>query len=453
MKQTILEKASEFITSASFGALPESVRSETKKALIDYIGCAVAGSREPVSNAAVAWAQGRNCVGEATVLGRSERFAAPETAFCNGTIGHALDYDDCSTTSLGHPTTIAGPAVLALGEIQGRSGKDLITAYAVGVEVGHKLAVAANPETSERGWHTTSVFGVPMAAAATCYLMGANVSVTCNGLGISLSRSSGLRNNFGTMTKPLHAGLAVLDGMESAGLAACGITSSPLACEGKDGFIDCFSGVSRNLENIVFGKNWDLEDPGIWFKPYPCCSGAHAAVDAISEAINAGGIRYEDVASIHVGCSLLAPRELVESFPEKAVEARFSMQYALAARLIYGELGIAQYTDEKVNDPGVRKLMNSITMEIHPELAKRGFIADSPVIMTITRKDGSTLTLAKDIPRGLRPNRFTDKDIADKFLQTATRYLPETKARQALDQFLALESVQNIKKLMRLLVP
>ena len=207
-------------------------------------------------------------------------------ALANGVAGHALDYDDVSWSTIGHPTVVIAPVVFAVGQVFGVSGNDIIKSYALGVEIAHKIAGLVMPQVSANGWHTTSVFGPFGAAAASALLSGLKAESFISALAIAASTSSGLRGNFGTPTKAYHAGMAAYNGATATILASLGMNAAADVIEARDGFADVFGNQTTNVHKISFGSPWDLVKPGLVFKKYPCCSGTHPAIDCILHMIN-----------------------------------------------------------------------------------------------------------------------------------------------------------------------
>ncbi|GAL03422.1 immune-responsive protein 1 [Photobacterium aphoticum] len=197
--------------------------------------------------------------------------------------------------------------------------------------------------------------------------------------------------------------------------------------ENADGFAACFTGLTLDAPSVASMTEWDILTPGVVFKQYPCCSGSHPAIDCLSDAIEHHGIQADNIERIDVGVSLLGPRELVCNAPTNAIEAKFSMQYALAARLHYGQVGLSQFTDEAVQDETIQDWIRRIHMAIDPELAKLGFIGTAPAKLAITTKDGKTLHFANDLAKGNPEKPLSEQDIAHKFFQCVTPMLGETR--------------------------
>ena len=397
----LLVPLARFALETPFESIPEDVAAVARDALIDWVSVAMPGADMPVAENVRSFLTLRSSHGPCRLFG-TEQTADPVSAcLFNGTASHALDFDDVSWATIGHPSVSVAPAVFAASQLRRCGGRDVLAAYVIGIEVMHQIARWTMPGTSERGWHTTPAYGVFGAAAAACRLLGATVEQTVNALAIAASRAGGVRANFGTQTKALHAGLSAANGFEAAQLAMAGVTGSPEAIEKMDGFAQCFCGLDSGTElKADIGSFWDLRENGLVFKQYPCCSGSHPTNDIWNDYIERTGVTYEDVQSIDAGVSLLGPRELNCHRPVNAVQAKFSLEYALACRLVYGPLRIDSFTNEKVLDPRVQELMGRIRMQIDPELARLGFIGTAPVRLRVALKSGEVVRLANDLAEG-----------------------------------------------------
>ena len=425
----------------SYDTIDKTVLHLAKRAILDYLGCAVAGQREAVVGNLIALYGAKARQGESTAFGG--KYSREDAAMINAVAGHALDFDDTSWTTIGHPTTVAAPVVFAEAERLKLSGRYVLAAYSIGVEVAHTFARMTMPEVSERGWHTTCVYGTIAAAAASAWIRRLSPEITVNALGIALSRAGGIRSNFGSMTKPLHAGLAVKAGMECADMAEAGVSASRNAFEAADGFADCF-GASSRTQAASFGKPWDLATKGLAFKLYPCCSGAHPALDLLGDLMRQGTFKADDVESIHAGLSLLGPRELVNHQPKTPLEARFSLEYTISAMLLRGQLTLDELTPEAVAAPDIQAFMRRVSMAVDEDLAKLGFIGTAPVKLRITLKNGQIITAANDLARGNPEKPLTDQDFSEKFMRNATRFLPQKTTQQLLEALFALDEQQTV---------
>ncbi len=398
--ETLIEKLSQFVTQVRYEDLPAKEIEWAKLALTDFIAVSYPGASMPVAQNVRAFLNDSPRKGNATLIGTGCRADAADAALFNGTASHSLDFDDVSWATIGHPTVCVAPTALASVQERGLDGKALLLSYIVGVEVMHQIARWTMPLLSEKGWHTTPVYGTFGAAVAACVVYGADKEQTAHALAIAASRSAGIRGNFGAQTKALHAGTAALLGLEAARLALHGVTGNLACLENQDGFAQCFAEPIAKEAVVDIGRYWDLAQNGLVFKQYPCCSGSHPTNDVWDAYLKDHPISYTDIKKIHAGVSLLGPRELSCHHPVNAVQAKFSLEYALASRVIFGPLTLASFTDEKVRDSRVQDLMSRIDMQIDPELARLGFIGTAPVRLDVMLTDGTTVHLENDLALG-----------------------------------------------------
>ena len=285
------------------------------------------------------------------------------------------------------------------------------------------------PQLSERGWHTTLAYGVFGAAVPAVRLLGLNEDECANALGIAVSRAGGVRANFGTQTKALHAGLSNRIGIDCAEMAACGINASHNAVEGADGFALCFTGETIKGE-VDIGEFWDLHENGLVIKRYPCCSGTHPTNDVWDEFLSAHPLKAEDIDHIEAGVSLLGPKEMTCHLPQNAVQAKFSLEFALAYRLIFGKLSLSSFTDQNVLAPEIQAMMKKIKMEVSPELAKLGFIGTAPIRLKVYLKDGMAITLSNDLAVGNPEKPLPEQVVKEKFMDCSKGAADQEKAEK-----------------------
>lgn len=414
----LLKPLAHFAYSLKFEDIPDDVKEVARQALCDFTAVTAAGAGMPAAQSVLRYVRSKSSSGPCTLFGQSSGADAELAALFTGTASHVLDFDDVSWTTIGHPTVAVAPAALALTQETGGTGADLIRAYVVGVEVMHRIARWTMPALSEQGWHTTPAYGVFGAAAAACALTHATETETVNALGIAASRAGGLRANFGTQTKALHAGLCAMAGIESARLAMCGITANPSVIEALDGFAQCLAGVSVPQEaEVELGRHWDLREAGLVFKQYPCCSGSHPTNDVWNDFVREHHLVWDEIDHIEAGVSLLGPRELNCHYPQDCVAAKFSLEFAIACRVVFGPIGMDSFVDEKVLDTRVQSLMKRIEMKVDPQLAKLGFIGTAPVRLTVYLKNGSVHRLANDLACGNPQKPLTKEQQKTKFFE------------------------------------
>lgn len=450
--RSVTEQAADFLIDLRHRPLGAEVAAIARLAITDYVGVALAGAAEPVARNVRAWAAERAFGTGATVIGAAGLRLDPENAaLCNAVAGHALDFDDTSWTTIGHPTTVVAPVALAVAEQVGGSGADALRAYVAGVEVAHRIAELCMPEASEAGWHTTGALYTLGAAAAAALLLNLDWTTCVHALGLAASRSGGIRSNFGTQAKPWHAGMAARNGLEAVSLARAGVTASRTAIEGQDGYVACLAGAASRARldgrYLPFGAPFDLAARGLAFKRFPCCSGSHPACDLTLDLMAEHGFGADDVAEVRVGVSLLAQRELVVHAPCTPQEARFSMEFALAATLARGPLTWDLFVPETLADPKVRRLMAVVRQELSPELAALGFIGTAPVRMTFLLRDGRTIRGARDLAIGNPERPMSAEDHAAKFRSCASRAMMPEAADRLLRRLRALDQEPDVAAL------
>ncbi|HYA35697.1 MAG TPA: MmgE/PrpD family protein, partial [Candidatus Binataceae bacterium] len=361
-----------YIGNLDYERIPEDVRRIARRALIDTIGCAIAGSSEPAAKIAceVGGADGGNA--RATVIGGSGlKLSARDAAMINAIAGHALDYDDVNP--MGHPSVPVAFTALAAAEDAGASGRDLLTSYVAGVEVETKLMRAFSEAHYLLGWHSTSTLGVLGAAAAAAKVYKLDLRQTANALGIAASQASGLRQNFGTMTKPFHPGHAAWSGITAAKLARAGFTADEKILEAPLGYLAVFaSGPYDPARAIEKMDDFALMRPGLSVKKYPCCYCTHASIDGALAFASRNRISASDVVSIQAELSKFFLSPLIHHRPRTGLEGKFSLEYALSAALIDKKVVLATFTDPMVNRQEARSLVERVRMGTHQQPVEEG---------------------------------------------------------------------------------
>jgi len=332
---TITEKLATFITETNLEKMPSEVVTLTKRAMIDPLGVALAGSAHPAGKAITAFVERFGCRPAAGIIGNKVRTSSPLAALANGTMAHVLDYDDCRAGTQGHPSAVLMPVILSLGEELGASGEEVIEAYVLGIEVWAKIS-SIMPGFHLKGWHPTGVLGTIGGAAAAAKLLKLTTEQTAMALGIASSEAAGLLQNLGTMTKAIHVGNAAKNGIMAALLAKEGFTAAKNALEGDAGFPLTFygkdiGGVSKIVENL--GAPFALISPGLNVKKYPSCYSTHRPVDAIRHLIELYHIKPEEVEAVSCQSNPIVQKTLRYRDPGTALEGKFSMQFAMAVAL------------------------------------------------------------------------------------------------------------------------
>jgi 2-methylcitrate dehydratase PrpD len=448
---TLACRIASWIAQLGAQSLSPAVTGKLKLAVIDTLAAMLAGSREEVVLRLLPYAAEMSGGETVSIIGRAERIDPLGACLLNGTMAHACDYDDSSWLMWGHPSAPVLPAALAICEWKNLSGSDLLVAFAAGIEVEKILGLGCQPDHYQRGYHPTGSLGVFGAAAASAKLLPLSTQQIEMAIGLAASRAAAIRENFGTMTKPLHVGFASRDGAEAALIAGHGITSSPRALEGPMGFFRTLApalgeGDADRLADQL-GQPFEVVEPGLSPKLYSCCSEAHAAVDAIL-GVRAQGITAADVLQIRCGVTPAADANLVFHDPKTPLEGKFSQEYCLAAALVRGKLSISEFNSDSINDPVIRDVMRRIEVRVHPDLSKSDSVAfSSPAIVEVETRDGRVLKRAVREMKGHPKNALTAADINNKFYECASSVLPAPRVREAFAKLTRLEKLQSVRSL------
>ena len=449
---TISSSFAQWVCQLAYGSIPKAAVRNTKSAILDTLAATLAGVNEPVSQKLLAHQRKERSAGAATVVGSSYRCSAASAALVNGAMAHALDYDDVLTTTRSHPSAVLVPAVLAVGETRKSSGAEVITAYLAGLEAIDKIGSLVAFAQFAKGWHTTSTLGGLGAAAGAGTLLKLSEQQIRMAMGIAASMAGGLQVNFGTMTKPFHAGWAAQSGIMAAMLAADGFTAADDVFSGKYNYLDTLARDASPLSAPAsFGDPFAVVSPGLHVKCYPCCFATHRALDAaLSIKAQVPTLDVEHILSVTCMAPGKSFSSLIIDSPTTGLEGKFSMQYTVSAALIDGRINIHSFTDELVNRPEVRALMPKVKKAEDPALS----IVDPDgtdrrfVEVTITMVDGQVFKNKVVRPKGSVDVPLTDQELGEKFMECSTGILPAADQTSALDMLRNLESVRDISSLM-----
>ena len=457
----LTREVAEFILHTGFTDVPADVVELGRKSILDGLGLALCGSVADTGRLSRDYVKSLGpAKGASTILGSPMKTAARFAAFVNGVGIHADDYDDTQLAVaedrvyglLTHPTAPVLAAALSLAESRSLSGRELMAAYHVGVEVECKIAEAISPRHYDEGFHSTGTCGTIGAAAAAAKALGLDLQQTLHALGIAASEAAGLRENFGTMTKPLHAGRAAESGVVAAELARMGWTAAENILEAPRGFFRAAGGgYDPNAVVHRLGKPWTFRQPGISIKPYPSGSLTHPAMTEMSRLIRAHDIQAGQVERVDVGTNRNMPNALIHHQPKTGLEAKFSMEFCMAALLLYGKAGLTEFTGAVVNRPEVQAMISRIHFGVNPVAEAAGY-NKMTTILNIRLRDGRTLSGRADFAKGSPEIPMTDAEVADKFLDCAAfADWPRDKAKQAVEAVGKLEAVSDIRTLTGLL--
>jgi 2-methylcitrate dehydratase PrpD len=448
-----------FVAKTGYKDVPPEVIRLAQGFLLDGLGVALAGSTEEGSRILQAHVRQMGGKAEATVFGSGFMVPAAKAALLNGTAGHAMDYDDTQLSTskegvyglLTHPTVPVLSAALAIGEKLRVSGKDLLFAYILGVEVECRIADAINRRHYQSGFHSTATMGGLGAVAAVGKLLHLGEEPLARALGIAASMSGGLRENFGTMTKPFHAGRAAETGVTAAQLAEKGFTSARNILEAKRGFFNAMAGGYDEAKiSGRLGCPYFLQEPGISIKPYPSGSLSHPAQDVILDLVKKHDLRAGDIETIEVGTNSNVPNALIYPMPKTALEGKFSIPFCMAIAVLDRKAGIVQFRDRKVRDPRVVELMKRVTLYVDDELEALGYDQVRSRVR-VKLKNGETIEGRADVARGHPLKPMSWAEIGEKFRDCARLVLSRKSTEEAIEIVANLDRMRSISSLLRVI--
>ena len=452
------EKLARFIVATGYEELPPTAVEAAKRTGLDCVGAILAGCAMPGSEAVTRYVRSLAGSAQATIIGGDFRAAVPDAALVNGTVAHALDYDDCGM-KVGHPSAPVLPAALALGEYLHASGKEVLAAYILGLEVQGKIALNCDFKLMERTVSSQCWYGSLGAAAAAAKLLRLDVAQTRVALGISANMACGLSVNHGTNVAPMNAGNASRNGVVSALMAREGISASPDIIEVKNGFCDALAGpgrydTARMTENL--GDPFYIVSPGIGLKKYPSCYHTHRAIEATLKLVQEHHLTDHDITEIEVGTSERACRVAAYNEPATPYQGKYSLPHCIAAAEVDGKVTLDTFTEEKIRNPQIVAARRKVRLTfpdlpIWPGLADIGpdteFIGN-PV--TIRTSDGRSYQTKVDIPRGDPALPMTDQEITAKYTECAGSILGSEAIQRSRDLMLHLEDVADVREIMNI---
>jgi len=441
-------------------AIPDEVRDRATNHLVDGVAVMLAGASEESGRLVRAHLGALGGRPQATVLGSSLRAPLQHAAWANGTAGHAMDYDDTQLATdpqsvyglLTHPTVPVLAGALTAAEDLNVSGAALLDAYLIGVEVACRIADAINPRHYGNGFHSTGTMGGFGAAAAAARLYGCDLDQTLRAFGLAASMSAGLRENFGTMTKPFHAGRAAENGIFAVLLARQGWTAAKDILEAKRGFYSAAAGGydPSKIEGKL-GRPYFFIEPGISIKPYPSGSLSHPALDVLLDLVREHDLRPEAIERIDVGVNSHVPNALIHTRPTTALEGKFSLQFQMAIGVLERRAGIAQVVDAKVRDPRTRALMERVHVHVDPKIEALGY-NEMRMTVDITLRDGRRLSGRAEGAKGHPRKPMSRDDLREKFMDCATLVMPAGQAEKALEHLWGIRLIDRITDLIPMLV-
>ena len=415
---TLAEQVAAWSSSVDLNAVPGEVIHAAKRCIVDVVGVSLAATAHSLPRRVLDHARRVYASGAASVLGFPDSLSPVGAALVNGTAGHALDFDDTSYTGIMHGSTVVLPAALAATEEVTGDGRRLLEAFIAGSEVAYAVAMLCTTRHYFKGWWSTATFGVFGAAAAAARGLGLSVKETTAALALAGAQAGGQKVAFGTDAKPYIAGRTAATGVEAALLAGRGLAGPKAIFEGKTGFLQMLNDGHAETDSIgALGKLWRLVHPGIFFKQYPVCSGAHAAVELTERLLRENGLSGDDVRNVICEVTPVVAMSLVYDRPSRWQEAQFSMPFAIGTILARRRLDIANLTNEIFVDPQVRAAMAKVEMRqvdsLHTQEAPEG------ARVTVITVRGSEIQGYLEQPTGMPGNPLSDEQLHEKFLRCA----------------------------------
>src|ERR1700688_803579 len=450
----------QFVLQTKSENIPAEVIELSKKSILDGFGLALAGScaeSGPISREYIEQCGGN---GKATVIGTAMKTSPRFAALLNGISIHADDFDDTQLAAakdrvyglLMHPTVPVLPAIFALAEQRTVSGKEWLLAYQIGAEVECKIAEAISPRHYQDGFQTTGTCGPFGSAAACAKLLGFNLGETLNSFGLAASQSGGLRENFGTMTKPYQAGHAAESGLVAAEMAGLGWTAAEQILEAERGFFHAAGG-SDEFSAIInrLGHSRAFADPGVSLKPYPSGSLAHPAMTELARLIQVNDIQAAQVEKVDVGANHNMTTTLLHHNPKTGLEAKFSMEFCIAILLLERKAGLGQFSDKVAQRPDVREMIRKINFYVDPQAESAGFDKMTS-ILKITLKNGKVIAGQAAFGKGSPANPMSFDEASEKFRRCAAfAEWPPAKTEKIIAFVKALEAAPDMAGLSLLL--
>ena len=430
----------QFIADLSPNRVPDEAVRIARMGFIDCIGTMIVGRTEPCTQILKdVLAPGK---GPATLYFSGEQSSGPEAGWINGTAAHALDFDDVALR--GHPSTVLVPAILAEAEVLGASCQDMLVAYIAGYETWAELVRRDVPMYHQKGFHPTGIFGAVGAAAACAKLRKLDANRTAIAIALGASQASGIMSNFGTMTKPFHAGKAAHSGIMSARLAEAGMTANTDALEHPQGFLSAVSPQNNpdRAGDGNLGEDWAIIRHGLSIKKYPACYGTHRAIDAMLDLVDAHPVKPEDVRKVSVHFSSLASDVLRNRQPDTGLAAKFSMEFAMASGLIAHRVSLAELTDPFVQRKDVQDMMRLVERDLTDETDEANPGSSPWEQVKIELVSGQVLESERVTrARGHAERPLTDSQLHEKFADCLTSSGSEIPADVLFGRLQSMQSI------------
>ena len=448
----VTDTLARFVAETDYSTISDKTLANAKIHILDTFGAALAGVSTDTASIAFQYCQKMGHSEEASIWGTRLKSSAPMAAFANGLLGHAIDFDDWDAfIHAGHPTCMVTGAALSLGEVIGSSGRDLLKAYVLGIEVLTKMATAT-PNVQDRGFHATPVWGSIGATIACASLARLERDKIKAALGIAASAAGGIHRQQGSMVKPFHAANAARNGVEAVLLAQQGFTADAAIIEAPRGFCDTFFGPNTcDYEKMIANLStpYFLESPGLGLKLHPCSAPQFLAADAALQLKREHKINFADVATIEVRIPPLRYQRHYHPDVTTGLRGKFAINYVVALAFLDGKLEIETFTDAKANQPQVQEALGRVKVIRDESIPEPGPYC--PV--SVELKSGTRFTHTATIPKGHPENPLTEEEVLNKFHSNVKTIIAEKQSEELISAVLKLDAMDNTRKLTELLSP
>lgn len=448
----VTDTLARFVAETDYSTISDKTLANAKIHILDTFGAALAGVSTDTASIAFQYCQKMGHSEEASIWGTRLKSSAPMAAFANGLLGHAIDFDDWDAfIHAGHPTCMVTGAALSLSEVIGSSGRDLLKAYVLGIEVLTKMATAT-PNVQDRGFHATPVWGSIGATIACASLARLEPDKIKAALGIAASAAGGIHRQQGSMVKPFHAANAARNGVEAVLLAQQGFTADAAIIEAPRGFCDTFFGPNTcDYEKMIANLStpYFLESPGLGLKLHPCSAPQFLAADAALQLKREHKINFADVATIEVRIPPLRYQRHYHPDVKTGLRGKFAINYVVALAFLDGKLEIETFTDAKANQPQVQEALGRVKVIRDESIPEPGPYC--PV--SVELKSGTRFTHTATIPKGHPENPLTEEEVLNKFHSNVKTIIAEKQSEELISAVLKLDAMDNTRKLTELLSP
>jgi 2-methylcitrate dehydratase PrpD len=443
---SVTEALADYVARSTYEAIPRDVRDEAKRAIVNYMGCALGGSIEPALDVAIRTLAPYSGNATAAVLGRPERFDMLHAALMNGIGSHVHEYDDTLPKNIIHPSVPVASALFAYASANPVSGRDFVHAFILGIEVESRIGNAVYPAHYTAGWHITSTTGVFGAAAAVGKLLGLSTKQMVWAFGLAATQAAGLREMFGSMAKSFQPGRAAQNGITAALLGKADFTAGELALEGPRGFA-AVTAAQYDLDKITagLGKDFELRDNA--YKPYACGLVVHPTIDGCSQLYREFNTTADQIAAVRLRVAPLVLDVCNKSDLRRALDSKYSIYHAAAIGLVRGKGGLREFTEEALADPAL-KHVRSVTTVVGDSA-----ITEDQAHIEVVLKNGQTLTKFVEQSLGNLQRPLSNEQLTEKFVDQGVLALPRAQVDAVVEQCWNIDTLANAGDLARATVP